>query len=106
MEWRFEGHDIAGPWGDSQDGRWHVAAGQSLDGLVAALHAQAAQTRAVVESHDLADLGQPGDRWTGEPRRRLSGSCSTWSRSTPGTSATSTSSANSLAARPESNPAR
>ncbi len=65
MEWRFEGHDIAGPWGDSQDGRWHVAAGQSLDGLVAALHAQAAQTRAVVESHDLADLGQPGDRWTG-----------------------------------------
>ena len=65
VEWRFEGRDVADPWGDSQDGRWHVAAGQSLDGLVTALHAQAARTRAVVEAHDLADLGQPGDRWDG-----------------------------------------
>ena len=30
---------------------------------MAALHAQAARSRAVVESHDLADIGQPGDGW-------------------------------------------
>jgi Protein of unknown function (DUF664) len=28
-------------------------------------HAQAAHTRAVVESHDLADRGRPSDRWDG-----------------------------------------
>ena len=65
LEWRFEGRDIAGPWGDDRDGRWYVAPGETLQDLVAALHAQAARTRAIVESHDLADRGQPGDRWDG-----------------------------------------
>jgi Protein of unknown function (DUF664) len=39
------------------------AADETLEELVAALHAQAARSRAVVESHDLADIGQPGDGW-------------------------------------------
>jgi uncharacterized damage-inducible protein DinB len=65
MEWRFEGRDLATPWGDELDGRWHVDAGQTLVGLIAGLHAQAARTRAIVESHDLADVGQPSDRWDG-----------------------------------------
>ena len=65
LEWGFEGRDVADPWADNRDGRWYVASGETLDGLVAALHAQAARTRAVVESHDLAEIGQPGDRWDG-----------------------------------------
>jgi uncharacterized damage-inducible protein DinB len=65
MEWRFQGRDVADPWSDEQDGRWHVAASQTLGELAAALHAQAARTRAIVDAHDLADLGQPGDRWDG-----------------------------------------
>ncbi len=65
LEWGFEGRDVADPWADSQDGRWHVAAGRDLEELVTALQAQAARTRAIVESHDLADIGQPGDRWDG-----------------------------------------
>src|ERR1017187_10309505 len=56
-EWGFEGRDVADPWADNRDGRWYVASGETLDGLVAALHAQAARTRAVVESHDLAEIG-------------------------------------------------
>ncbi len=40
-----------------------MAPDETLDELVAALHAQAARSRAVVESHDLADIGQPGDGW-------------------------------------------
>src|ERR1700733_13267843 len=40
-----------------------TAADETLQELVAALHAQAARSRAVVESHDLADIGQPGDGW-------------------------------------------
>jgi Protein of unknown function (DUF664) len=65
LEWRFEGRPVAGPWGEDRDGRWYVAPGETLEELVAALHAQAARSRAVVESHDLADIGQPGDGWDG-----------------------------------------
>ena len=65
LEWRFEGRDVAEPWADSRDGRWYVAADETFEELVAALHSQAARSRAIVESHDLADLGQPGDGWDG-----------------------------------------
>jgi uncharacterized damage-inducible protein DinB len=65
LEWGFEGRDVGDPWADGRDGRWHVAASETLDELVGALRAQAARSRAVVESHDLADIGQPGERWEG-----------------------------------------
>jgi uncharacterized damage-inducible protein DinB len=65
LEWGFEGRPVADPWADSRDGRWYVAPDETLDELVAALSAQAARTRAVVESHDLAETGQPGERWDG-----------------------------------------
>jgi uncharacterized protein DUF664 len=65
LEWGFEGRDVGDPWADSRDGRWYVAADETLPELVDALHGQAARTRAVVESHDLADIGQPGERWDG-----------------------------------------
>jgi uncharacterized damage-inducible protein DinB len=65
LEWGFEGRLVADPWADSRDGRWYVAPDETLDELVAALSAQAARTRAVVESHDLAETGQPGERWDG-----------------------------------------
>jgi uncharacterized damage-inducible protein DinB len=65
LEWGFEGRAVADPWGDRRDDRWYVAPGQTLEELVAALRAQAARTRAVVESHHLAEIGQPGERWDG-----------------------------------------
>ena len=65
LEWGFEGRDVADPWADSRDGRWYVAPEETLDDLVAALHARAARTRVIVESHDLAEIGQPGERWDG-----------------------------------------
>jgi hypothetical protein len=66
LEWGFEGREVADPWADSRQGRWHVADDETLDGLVAALAAQAERSRAVIESHDLADIGQPGERWDGD----------------------------------------
>jgi uncharacterized damage-inducible protein DinB len=65
LEWGFEGRDVADPWGDQRDDRWYVAPEETFGDLVAALHARAARTRAIVESHDLADIGQPGPRWDG-----------------------------------------
>jgi uncharacterized damage-inducible protein DinB len=66
LEWRFEGRHVTSPWADDRDGRWYVASDETLQALVAALHAQAARSRAVVESHDLADVGQPGEGWSAE----------------------------------------
>lgn len=65
LEWGFEGRDVGNPWADAQDGRWHVDPAESLEALAAALTAQADRSRAVIESHDLADIGQPGERWGG-----------------------------------------
>jgi uncharacterized damage-inducible protein DinB len=65
LEWGFEGQDVAEPWADQRDGRWYVAPDETLDDLAAAQQIQAARSRAVVEAHDLADVGQPGERWDG-----------------------------------------
>jgi uncharacterized damage-inducible protein DinB len=66
IEWRFEGREIADPFGDQRDGRWYVAAGETREELVAALHAQGVRTRAVIETTDLAQPGKPGAGWEGE----------------------------------------
>jgi len=66
LEWGFEGRDVADPWADSKDGRWHIDAGETLPGLTASLAAQADRSTAVIEAHDLTDRGQPGDRWDGD----------------------------------------
>jgi len=65
LEWGFEGQDVEQPWADERDGRWYVAPEESLADLVAALFTQAARSRAVVQAHDLAEAGQPGERWDG-----------------------------------------
>ena len=66
LEWRFEGRCVGDPWADDRDGRWYVAGDETLQELLAALHAQAARSRAVVESHDLADVGLPGEGWSAD----------------------------------------
>ena len=63
LEWGFEGRAVGNPWADHQDGRWHVAPEETLRDLLAGLDDQAGRTRAIVESHDLDEIGKPGDRW-------------------------------------------
>jgi hypothetical protein len=65
LEWGFEGRDVGDPWGDREGGRWHVGPDETLDTLLADLRDQAGRSRAVVEAHDLSDVGQPGPRWGG-----------------------------------------
>lgn len=72
LEWGFEGLQVTDPWADRQDDRWHTT--DDLATLSANLHAQAAITRRIVESHDLDEPGQPGERWDGAdpaPLRRV-----------------------------------
>ncbi len=65
LEWGFEGRDSDELWADTRDDRWYVAPDETLASLLAGLRAQAATTRAIVEAHDLDDIGKPGDRWEG-----------------------------------------
>jgi uncharacterized damage-inducible protein DinB len=65
LEWGFEGRAVPNPWADETGGRWAVEPGETLASLLADLLDQAGRTRAIVESHDLGDVGQPGDRWDG-----------------------------------------
>ena len=53
------------PWGDRRDDRWYVADAENGEELTAALNAQGRHTRSVVESTDLATVGQPSPRWDG-----------------------------------------
>jgi uncharacterized damage-inducible protein DinB len=71
LEWGFEGRDVADPWGDQREDRWHVAPQETLDELLAALDAQAERSRAVIAAHDLDEAGQPGERWDGDPPATL-----------------------------------
>jgi uncharacterized damage-inducible protein DinB len=71
LEWGFAGREVKDPWGDRRDDRWYVAPGESVEELLADLDAQAARSRAIIESHDLAEVGAPGERWEGEPPATL-----------------------------------
>jgi uncharacterized damage-inducible protein DinB len=66
LEWRFEGRDIANPWGDNRFGandRWYVADEETLDNLTAALRAQADRSRSIIQANDLEQTGKPGPGW-------------------------------------------
>lgn len=65
LEWGFAGQAIADPWADERDGRWFVADDETLESLLAGLAGQAERSRAIIEAHDLAEVGQPGERWAG-----------------------------------------
>lgn len=65
IRWGFDGEAIDDPWGDSRDGRWYVSPEESVETLLDALDAGGTRTRAIVLSHNLADLGAPSERWEG-----------------------------------------
>jgi uncharacterized damage-inducible protein DinB len=71
LVWGFEGEPVGDPWADERDGRWHVPPDVTFARLVASLQDQAARTRAIVDAHDLSDVGQPGGRWRGAPPATL-----------------------------------
>lgn len=71
LEWGFEGQPVADPWGDERDGRWYVGPDETLVDLLAALGERAEHSRRVIAAHDLAEAGQPGERWGGAPPATL-----------------------------------
>ena len=71
LEWGFAGRAVPDPWGDQRDDRWYVAPDETRDSLLADLAAQAERSQAVIDGHDLSEVGQPGERWSGQPPATL-----------------------------------
>lgn len=70
LRWGFAAEQVSAPWGDNadadRDGPWSVGPRESLEELLAALHAGGESTRSIVAP---ADLGQPaglGGRFAGD----------------------------------------
>jgi uncharacterized damage-inducible protein DinB len=66
LDWGFAGQQVDEPWGDWQDGRWHIGADETFGSLVADLAARAELSTAIISEHDLDEAGMPGDRWDGK----------------------------------------
>src|SRR6478735_8743407 len=88
LEWGFEGREVGDPWADLRGGRWYVGPDETLAGLAAALAAQAGRGPS---SHRTTwpTWASQASAGTAPNRRPWNASCSTCSRSTPGTPATS-----------------
>jgi hypothetical protein len=71
LDWGFEGQDVGDPWGDRKDDRWHVAPGETLDSLLADHQRRAVRSDQIIIGHALGDIGQPGERWDGNPPAML-----------------------------------
>ena len=71
LVWGFEGRQVDEPWGDHRDDHWFVAADETPAQLLDALSSQAQLSRSIIESHDLSDVGRPGERWAGDPPATL-----------------------------------
>lgn len=69
--WGFEGQAVDDPFGDEVDGRWVVPDGLGVAEVLRAWRRQAALTDAVVRRHELDEVGQPGERWDGQPAATL-----------------------------------
>ncbi len=64
LQWGFLGAQVDAPWGDrGDDDRWHVPEQETLESLLARLHAVGAETTRIVREHRLTEIGRPGPRW-------------------------------------------
>ena len=61
--WGFLGEDLADPWGDERDGRWHVPAGHGVEDVAAMLEEVGARVAGVLAAHGLEEIAPPGPRF-------------------------------------------
>ncbi|MGZ0149427.1 DinB family protein [Kribbella sp. WER1] len=74
LRWGFTAEQVEHPWGDSADdpdGRWTLEPGDTLDGLLAQLHAGGEFTRQVVSGADPAAVASAGGRFGTDDRPTL-----------------------------------
>lgn len=67
LVWGFLGEQVAAPWGDDRDGRWHVAESTSTQEVVDLLRSVGERTRAVLASTPLERTAATGGRFDEDP---------------------------------------
>jgi uncharacterized damage-inducible protein DinB len=67
MVWGFLREDVAAPWGDRADDRWHVPADRPIAEVVALVRAVGEKTTALLAAHSLDEIAPPGPRFKHEP---------------------------------------
>jgi hypothetical protein len=67
MVWGFLGEDVAEPWGDARDDRWHVPDDRPTGEVVAVLRAVGERTTSLLAAHALDEIAPPGPRFKREP---------------------------------------
>jgi uncharacterized damage-inducible protein DinB len=63
LVWGFSAEDVKDPWGDQQDGRWHVDGTTSVEELLEQMAAGGARTRSIVEAAGLDAPATTGGRF-------------------------------------------
>jgi uncharacterized damage-inducible protein DinB len=74
MRWNFLGEEIAEPWGDRRDERWHVDAAVQVEDVATMLHEAGALTDEVLTSHRLDETSRPPASYPG-PQAPLAWIC-------------------------------
>jgi len=70
LRWGFAAEQLPEPWGDGdRSGRWHVGPEETVAGLLAALDAGGARTRAIAAGAELTDRAAVGGRFADGDRR-------------------------------------
>jgi uncharacterized damage-inducible protein DinB len=64
LRWGFLAEQVSQPWGDAQDGRWHVGPDETAADLIAAMHDGGRRTREIVANADLSDSAALGGRFS------------------------------------------
>jgi hypothetical protein len=71
--WGFAAEQVDAPWGDNRNGLrdepWYVSPEETVEELIAALHAGGKRTRAIVESADLTAISAAGGRFADDGAR-------------------------------------
>ncbi|WP_329004999.1 DinB family protein [Kribbella sp. NBC_00709] len=74
LRWGFTGEQVEHPWGDSNDnpdGPWALAADDSLESLLAQMHAGGESTRQIAGGVDPATIAAAGGRFGTDDRPTL-----------------------------------
>jgi uncharacterized damage-inducible protein DinB len=73
--WGFLGEDVADPWGDDVDGRWHAPEDLTLARVADDLRAVGARTSEVLATHGLDEQAPPGPRYGDDEPATLAWTC-------------------------------
>jgi hypothetical protein len=67
LEWGFDGVAVESPFADRLGDQFVATSDESFVVLADALMTRGAMSRRIVTAHDLDEIGQPSERWDGEP---------------------------------------